>query len=92
MKLMFVHHFVTAKGHPLLQFLCLIDMPDDFFCVRLMCILLDTCGMCFDCGSQKRKLVNFLVFFQVCFLSISCEACLLRPQRAFREVVHVRAD
>ena len=41
-------------------------MPDDFFRLRLVCVLLDTCGMCFDRGSQKRKLDNWLVFFQVC--------------------------
>ena len=40
-------------------------MPDDFFRVRLVCVLLDTCGMCFDRGSQKRKLDNYLNFFQV---------------------------
>jgi regulator of nonsense transcripts 2 len=44
---------------------CPIDMPDDFFRVRLVCVLLDTCGMCFDSGSQKKKLDNFLTFFQV---------------------------
>ena len=27
--------FATVKGHPLPQFPCSIDMPDDFFCVRL---------------------------------------------------------
>jgi regulator of nonsense transcripts 2 len=40
-------------------------MPDDFFRIRLVCVLLDTCGMCFDRGTQKRKLDNFLVFFEV---------------------------
>lgn len=55
----------AAKGHPLPQFPCPIDMPDDFFRLRLVCVLLDTCGMCFDHGSQKRKLDNWLVFFQV---------------------------
>lgn len=49
-------------------------MSDDFFRIRLVCVLLDTCGMCFDRGSQKRKLDNFLVFFQVCLFSISCGA------------------
>jgi len=44
---------------------CPLDMPDDFFRIRLVCVLLDTCGMCFDRGSQKKKLDNFLVFFQV---------------------------
>ncbi|KAH9972218.1 ARM repeat-containing protein [Russula compacta] len=59
--------FVTfghPKGHPLPQFPCPVDMPDDFFRIRLVCVLLDTCGMCFDRGSQKRKLDNFLIFFQ----------------------------
>lgn len=40
-------------------------MPNDFFRIRLICVLLDTVGMCFDKGTQKRKLDNFLVFFQV---------------------------
>ncbi|KAI9453157.1 ARM repeat-containing protein [Lactarius psammicola] len=56
--------FGHPKGHPLPQFPCPIDMPDDFFRLRLVCVLLDTCGMCFDRGSQKRKLDNLLVFFQ----------------------------
>jgi len=42
-------------------------MPDDFFRVRLVCSLLDTVGMCFDRGSHKRKLDNFITFFQVRF-------------------------
>ncbi|KAH9851383.1 ARM repeat-containing protein [Lenzites betulinus] len=46
-----------------------IDMPDDFFRIRLVCVLLDTCGMCFDRGSQLRKLDNFLTFFQLYMLS-----------------------
>lgn len=66
MKLKYVRFcFATAKAHPLPQFPCSIDMPDDFFRIRLVCVLLDTCGMCFDRGSQKRKLDNFLAFFQV---------------------------
>lgn len=40
-------------------------MADDFFRIRLVCVLLDTCGMCFDRGTQKKKLDNFLIFFQV---------------------------
>ena len=44
-------------------------MPDDFFRIRLVCVLLDTCGMCFDRGSQQKKLDNFLVFFQMYVLS-----------------------
>ncbi|KIY66874.1 ARM repeat-containing protein [Cylindrobasidium torrendii FP15055 ss-10] len=43
---------------------CAIDMPDDSFRIRLICTLLDTCGSCFDRGSQKKKLDNFLIMFQ----------------------------
>lgn len=48
-------------------------MPDDFFRVRLVCVLLDTCGMCFDRGTQKKKLDNFLTFFQVGVLAIQLQ-------------------
>lgn len=41
-----------------------LDLPDDFFRVRLACTLLDTCGHCFDRGSAKKKLEFFLTFFQ----------------------------
>ncbi|GAW05433.1 ARM repeat-containing protein [Lentinula edodes] len=56
--------FGHPDGRPTPHQACLIDMPNDFFRVRLVCVLLDTCGMCFDRGSQKKKLDNFLVFFQ----------------------------
>lgn len=42
-----------------------LDLPDDFFRIRLVCTLLDTCGHCFDRGSAKKKLDFFLTFFQV---------------------------
>jgi regulator of nonsense transcripts 2 len=44
---------------------CPVDSADDFFRVRLICTLLDTCGMCFDKGSAKKKLDQFLIIFQV---------------------------
>ena len=53
------------EGRPLPGVVCSIDAPDDFFRIRLVCALLDTCGMCFDRGSHKRKLNRFLMFFQV---------------------------
>jgi len=52
-------------GRPSRERFCPIDAPDDFFRVRLCCTLLDTCGMCFDRGSAKKKLDSFLIFFQV---------------------------
>ncbi|KAG6886162.1 hypothetical protein C0993_000680 [Termitomyces sp. T159_Od127] len=56
--------FGHPDGRPIPKKVVPLDMPDDFFRVRLVCVLLDTCGMCFDRGTQKRKLDNFLVFFQ----------------------------
>ncbi|KAF9481528.1 ARM repeat-containing protein [Pholiota conissans] len=56
--------FGHPDGRPLPNQAIPLDMPDDFFRVRLVCVLLDTCGMCFDRGTQKKKLDNFLTFFQ----------------------------
>ncbi|CAB4029434.1 regulator of nonsense transcripts 2-like isoform X1 [Paramuricea clavata] len=41
-----------------------LDPPEHLFRIRLVCILLDTCGQYFDRGSLKRKLDCFLVYFQ----------------------------
>ncbi|SCZ95077.1 BZ3500_MvSof-1268-A1-R1_Chr11-3g03587 [Microbotryum saponariae] len=41
-----------------------IDMADDSFRIRLICVLLDTCGECFDRGQSRKKLDTFLIFFQ----------------------------
>ncbi|KAI8639204.1 armadillo-type protein [Parasitella parasitica] len=61
----FGHEF----GRPARERYCSIDAPNDFFRIRLCCTLLDTCGMCFDRGSSKKKLDNFLTFFQMYVLS-----------------------
>ena len=55
----------TANGIPTPGKLNPLDYPDDFFRVRLICNLLDTCGNCFDRGAAKKKLDFFLSFFQV---------------------------
>jgi regulator of nonsense transcripts 2 len=46
-----------------------LDLPDDFFRIRLVCTLLDTCGICFDRGSSRKKLDFFLTFFQYYLLT-----------------------
>jgi regulator of nonsense transcripts 2 len=56
---------VAADGLPVPGRSSPIDTPDDFFRVRLVCTLLDTCGACFDKGSNKKKLDHFLTVFQV---------------------------
>ncbi|EIE89727.1 hypothetical protein RO3G_14438 [Rhizopus delemar RA 99-880] len=63
--------FGHEYGRPARERYCPIDTPNDFFRIRLCCTLLDTCGMCFDRGSSKTKLDNFLVFFQMYVLSKS---------------------
>jgi regulator of nonsense transcripts 2 len=58
-------HLCSADGRPNPSQPSPIDAPDDFFRVRLICILLDGCGMCFDRGSLRKRLDVFLTFFQV---------------------------
>ncbi|XP_078596473.1 regulator of nonsense transcripts 2-like isoform X2 [Branchiostoma floridae x Branchiostoma japonicum] len=41
-----------------------LDPPEHMFRIRLVCVLLDTCGQYFDRGSSKRKLDCFLIYFQ----------------------------
>ncbi|QUC16714.1 uncharacterized protein UV8b_00955 [Ustilaginoidea virens] len=40
------------------------DPPDDFFRIRLVATMLETCGMFFDRGAAGKKLDYFLSFFQ----------------------------
>ncbi|GAA5918328.1 hypothetical protein JCM6882_008215 [Rhodosporidiobolus microsporus] len=61
--------FGHPDGRPWPDLPAAVDMPDDCFRVRLVCTLLDTCGACFDRGALKKKLDNFLVFFQMYVLS-----------------------
>ncbi|KAL8900315.1 MAG: hypothetical protein Q9192_001138 [Flavoplaca navasiana] len=56
--------FGHANGTPTRGSLNPLDMPDDFFRIRLVCTMLDFCGGYFDRGSAKRKLDFFLTFFQ----------------------------
>lgn len=41
-----------------------LDLPDDYFRIRLICNLLESCGVFFDKGQAKKKLDFFLTFFQ----------------------------
>ncbi|KAI1756642.1 MIF4G domain-containing protein [Xylaria castorea] len=40
------------------------DMPDDFFRIRLIATMLETCGLFFSRGAAGKKLEYFLSFFQ----------------------------
>ncbi|KAK3289206.1 Regulator of nonsense transcripts upf2 [Cymbomonas tetramitiformis] len=46
-----------------------LDPPCDFFRIRLVVTLLETCGAYFDRGSSKRKLDAYLAYFQRYILS-----------------------
>lgn len=41
-----------------------LDLPDDFFRIRLVSTMLETCGMFFNRGAAGKKLDYFLSFFQ----------------------------
>eukprot|EP00899_Mesostigma_viride_P014203 jgi/Mesvir1/22784/Mv14173-RA.2 len=41
-----------------------LDPPEDFFRLRLVITLLETCGRFFDRGSARRKMDRFLAYFQ----------------------------
>nr|XP_039249832.1 regulator of nonsense transcripts 2-like isoform X1 [Styela clava] len=41
-----------------------LDPPEHLFRIRLVCILLETCGQYFDRGTSKKKLDYFLQYFQ----------------------------
>lgn len=56
--------FAHPGGTPTRDKLNHLDMPDEYFRIRLVCTLLDTCGLCFDRGAAKKKLDFFLTFFQ----------------------------
>ncbi|WPG97599.1 ARM repeat-containing protein [Acrodontium crateriforme] len=44
--------------------LCPLDLPDDYFRIRLVSALLETCGVYFERGAAKKKLEFFLTFLQ----------------------------
>ncbi|KAF6841933.1 MIF4G domain-containing protein [Colletotrichum plurivorum] len=51
-------------GPPVLGRLNPFDLPDDFFRIRLIATILETCGMYFAKGAAGKKLDYFLSFFQ----------------------------
>ncbi len=63
---------------------------DDFFRVRLILQLLDTCGSTFDKGANKRKLDQFLVVFQVSSLLMCLEVKLISPCAGNPALRHVQ--
>lgn len=56
---------VVVGGPPVPGRLNPFDPPDDFFRIRLIATILETCGMFFNRGAAGKKLDYFLSFFQV---------------------------
>lgn len=42
-----------------------LDPPDHMLRIRLVCVILDSCGIYFNSGGSKKKLDYFLTYFQV---------------------------
>lgn len=61
--------FGHPQGRPLPGQISSIDAPDDYFRVRLVCTLLDVCGMCFDRGELRERLDDYLLMFNIYILS-----------------------
>ena len=57
-------NFGHPIGYPVPGNINPLDMPDDFFRIRLICTILEFCGQCFDRGAARKKLDFFLIFFQ----------------------------
>ncbi|KAH8659144.1 armadillo-type protein [Tricladium varicosporioides] len=51
-------------GPPIPGRINFFDMPDDFFRIRLVATILETCGIFFNRGAAGKKLDYFLSFFQ----------------------------
>lgn len=61
--------FGHPNGRPLPGQTASMDAPDDFFRLRLVCSLLDCCGVCFDKGSLRKRLDEYLAFLNLYVLS-----------------------
>ena len=59
-----VVNFGHPAGYPIPGNINPLDLPDDFFRIRLICTILEFCGQCFDRGAARKKLDFFLIFFQ----------------------------
>ena len=55
---------ILSFGHSTPEESETLDPPSNYFRVRLVCVLLATCGHYFSRGSAKVKLDRFLTYFQ----------------------------
>ncbi|KAK9806738.1 hypothetical protein WJX72_000988 [[Myrmecia] bisecta] len=57
-------HLLLSFGHDTPEEAEMVDPAGNFFRVRLVCALLETCGQYFGKGSAARRLDRFLLYFQ----------------------------
>jgi regulator of nonsense transcripts 2 len=56
--------FGYEGGYPRPGVINPLDLPDDYFRIRLVCNLLETCGPFYDKGAAKKKLDFFMTYLQ----------------------------
>lgn len=59
---------ISLGGPPIPGRINPFDMSDDYFRIRLVATLLETCGIFFSRGAAGKKLDYFLSFFQVNYI------------------------
>ena len=67
---------------------CALDPPDDYFRIRLICELLDTCGQYYGRGSLKKALDNYFVFFEYYIKIKNPESLSLETQFAIDDLLN----
>ncbi len=60
-----LYSLITFGSSPTDDSVVSLDPPDHLLRVRLVCTILDTCGIYFNAGSNKKKLDYFFIYFQV---------------------------
>ena len=74
-----LYSLITFGSSPTDDSVVSLDPPDHLLRVRLVCTILDTCGIYFNAGSNKKKLDYFFVYFQVIVLNFhKCVSIVLR--------------
>ena len=62
-------YLIITFGHESQEMMTKLDAPDDYFRIRMVCTLLDTCGSYMSGGRSGWKLNRFISFFQAYLLS-----------------------
>ena len=69
-----------------------MDVNDHQFRLKLVCILLTTCGMYMKSGSSKKKLDYFLAYYQMYYWKIRASCDIPEEVNFFREITQIIND